>query len=79
MLSITDAIAGVEIAQTAYTGAVAQTQNDKAAADAIQAKLDAQNLAVAADQKAQADAATALNGALDSAIEAFQAAKIPTA
>lgn len=76
-LSLSDAITAAETAQTAYSGAVAQTTNDQAAVTAAQAKLDAANATVASDQTAQAAAASTLNAALTQLIASAQAAMIP--
>lgn len=76
-MNLTDAISAAEAAQTAYTGAVAQTANDQSAIAAAQAKLDAANAVIANDNAAQNTAAVALNSSLDDLIAAATAAKIP--
>lgn len=78
MNPLADAITAVEQAQSAYNSAVTQTTNDQAAADAIQAKLDAAKAQVTTDQTAQSGAATAYNTSLDALIAAATASKIPT-
>ena len=75
-MNLSEAITAVETAQSAFTGAAAQTTNDQASVTAIQAKLDAANATVATDQSAQDAAATAFNGSLDALIQAATAAKI---
>lgn len=76
-MQLADAITAVETAATAYNVAASTTSNDQAAAQAIQAKLDAANAQVKADQTAQDSAAQAFNESLDTLIAAATAAKIP--
>ena len=73
---LTAAIAAAEAAGNSYQSTAAQTAVDQGAVSAAQAKLDAANAQVSTDQKAQADAATQFNSALDNLIAAAQAAKI---
>lgn len=78
-MNLSDAITAVETANTAYANGATQITNDKAAAAAIQAKLDAANAATSTDVTAQVAVATTLNSSLDALIAAATAAKVPTA
>ena len=66
--TLADAITAVEQANTSYQGAVVQTSNDQAAADAAQAKADAAKAVVTNDQGGQQSAAGVLVGALQSLV-----------
>jgi hypothetical protein len=66
--ALADAITAVEQANTNYQGAVVQTSNDQAVADAAQAKADAAKAVVTNDQAGQQSAAGVLVGALQSLI-----------
>jgi hypothetical protein len=76
MNPLSEAITAVEQASTAYSSASTTTQNDAAAAAAIQSKLDAANAQVKTDADAQSAAATAFNASLDGLIAAATSAKI---